>query len=348
MSNATNNLVQQITNEQKIMAMPLSEMMKKVATEPKSKFIYSGIKENSVGIIVGPSKTGKTMYGENLGMAIAAGLTSYLGHPIDIENRKVLILSFEEHYTLRTERNAKQAEKLIASHGDAWMENYIVATEEMPTYISTLADWLLLADTIAKYNPGVVILDSVTHMCEGIEDSSTAQAFTKKLRELSRITNTTILAIHHTHKMFGRPLTIDNIAGSRVVGQELDFMIGINRTLDGKRYIKDVAFRYSANDKDTVTTFTIDDDCWLNVTGEEYEHDLLKEPDGRRDNSNGDKITAYLSEKMETEIQTAGAGELQRRFVPGEMSRTALFDWLKKLVKAGKITETNGQYKLAG
>ena len=328
--------------------LPLNEMIIKVKNEPKPEFIYSGIKEGSVGIVFGPSKSGKTIFCENLGMAIAAQLPDFLGLPLKVRNPKVLVISFEEHYTNRTMRNIQQAEKLKAAKGESWMTNYLVAKEEMPRYISTSEHWNLLADIINKHSPGIVILDSITRMCQGIEESAVAQQFMKNLRHLSLVTGTTIMPIHHTHKMYGQPISMDTIAGSRVLPQEIDFAIGINKTQDGKRYIKDVFFRYAPDDKETVTTFTIDDKCWLNVTGETNESNLLAAPDGRRDSSRSDKIVAYLTEKMGTETPTAGAGELEARFVPGEMSRTALFEWLKKLMAAGKITETDGQYRVAG
>lgn len=349
MSNITNQDNIPSQTEPRAMTMSLNEMMKKVALEPEINTVYSGIKENSIGIIVGPSKSCKTMYCENLGMAIAAGLRSYLGLPIKADNRVVLFLSLEEHYSLRTARNIQQAAKLTPTLGDAWADNYIVATEEMPTYITTPEHWQILADVINKHAPGVVIIDSVGHLCQGIEDSSVAQAFTQKLRELSKKTNTTIICVHHTHKLFGRPLTMDNIAGSRVVAQEMDFMIGINRSIDGQRYIKDLAFRYTPNDKETVTKFTIDANLWLESAGEVNEWDLLKEPDGRRKTNNGDLITAYLAELLETDTQIATTSELETKFVEsGIMSRGTLFNQLRRLVKDGRVTKTDDQYKLAG
>jgi len=326
--------------------LALNEMIARVENEPTPQFIYSGIKEGSVGIVVGPSKSGKTMFCENLGMSIAAGLSGYLGMPINATNPKVLVLSFEEYYTNRTVRNKRQADALAAVHGNAWMMNYIVATEALPQYISTDSDWKLLADIINSYNPGVVILDSVTRMCKAIEESVVAQEFMRKLRHLGATTSTTILAIHHTHKLFGQALSIDNIAGSRVVSQELDFAIGINRTLTGQRYIKDIAFRYARNDKETVTTFSIDEQCWLNAIREESEVALLAGQDGRRDDSNGNKILAYFRSLVDSNQEGLTTSALESYFIPAQMSRGTLFNQLRKLVTSGKLTKEGDQYKL--
>jgi archaellum biogenesis ATPase FlaH len=329
-----------------VYTVPLNEMIRRIENEPTPEFIYSGIKEGSVGIVFGPSKSGKTMFCENLGMAIAAQQQHYLGLELKASNPRVLVLSFEEHYTNRTARNKKQAAKMISEHGEEWMVNYMVATDELPQYISTDAHWKLLADIINSYDPGIVILDSVTRMCQNIEESTVAQEFMRRLRHLASVTGTTVLAIHHTHKLFGQPLSMDNIAGSRVVAQELDFMIGINRTPDGKRYVKDVAFRYSPNEKETVTAFTIDEHCWLNSIGEEQESRLLAGQDGRRNDTNGSKILNYLTDKAETESPAAATSALEEHLVPGEMARATLFNQLRKLVTERKIEKNGDQYKL--
>jgi len=330
-------------------AVPLGELIARVANEPPLKFIYSGIKENSVGTVFGPSKSGKTMFCENLGMAVAAGMDNFLGLPINIENRKVLIISFEEHYTGRTERNIKQIDKLHTAYGSDWVKNYIVANENMPTYLSSNKEWQIVQDVIKQYKPGLVILDSITRMCEGIEESKAAQDFTKRLRHLSQTTNSTIIAIHHTHKMYGQQISIDTIAGSRVIAQELDFMIGINRTMDGKRYMKDVAFRYAPCDSDEVKTFIIDDNCWLNLTGQADEVKLLAAMDGRKDETNRTKVLEFIAQQIDSGNEDVSSETLEANFLDTKiMSKGTLYSCLKKLEKDKKIVKVEkGKYKMA-
>ena len=129
----------------------IRDMMARVQSEPKMKMIYSGIKENSVGFIFGPSKSAKTIFCENLGFSIASGATSFLDIPLNIENRKVLFLSLEEFYAGRTERNETQLSKLLSSgKGDTWLDNYIVVNENMPRYISTDEEWDILKKVITE------------------------------------------------------------------------------------------------------------------------------------------------------------------------------------------------------
>ena len=333
-----------------IFGVSLDKMIRRINNEPKLELMYSGIKSKSIGIVFGPSKSGKTMYCENLGMSIAAGLDAYLGKPIRTENHKVMFISFEEHYANRTERNEKQAAKLILQRGENWMDQFIVVNEKMPRYITTKEEWQLLSEQIAAINPAVVFLDSLTHMYQGaIEDSRIAIELMKNLRDLSEKTNTTVVAIHHTHKMYGQPLSIDTVAGSRVLAQETDFMIGLNRTPDGKKYIKDVAFRYIASNDDTVCTYEIGDDCWLISTGEAEESEILTANDGRRDDGSKNLILEFLQQENAAGRDIVDMVVLQNRFVAtGEMSRTTVFNNIGKLLRENAVERFGkGAYKLA-
>ena len=340
------------TTEQKDTAActsTLADMMERVKSEPKQKMLYSGIKEKSLGIIVGPSKSGKTTYCEKLAMAIASGATEFLDMPLDISNRKVLVISLEEHYSRRTERNMKQAAVISSEKGNDWEQNYIVATEEMPTYLTSDADWQLIEDVILQHAPGFVLIDSLTHMYKGsIEDSVVAKNIMKRLRDLAGATDTTIAVIHHTHKMYGQPLSIDTIAGSRVIAQELDFMIGINRTLDGKKYIKDVAFRYW-QEREQVLQFEIDDTCSIVPVGEVDESALLSATDGRRDDSNPKKVIEFMQARSTAGATIVAAHELEAKFVqPQVMSKPTLYKSLRQLeLQGGIIKPEKGKYAMA-
>jgi hypothetical protein len=326
-------------------------MMARVQSEPKMKMIYSGIKENSVGFIFGPSKSAKTIFCENLGFSIASGASSFLDIPLDIENRKILFLSLEEFYAGRTDRNAKQVNKLLsAKNEDAWLDNYIVVNENMPRYISTDDEWEIIKNVISENKPGVVFIDSLSRLYEGsIEESKVAKDVMRRLRELSNDTKTTIIVIHHTHKLTNVPLTIHTIAGSRIIAQDADFMIGMNKTLDGKRYIKNVAFRYSNDDFEKVKVFTIGTDCWLKLTGEEEEAKLLAAYDGRVSDLNRDKILNFICINTSAEKDFIETKELETSLVKtGELSKQTLHTQLKQLVEDKKIIKiTKGKYKVA-
>jgi hypothetical protein len=239
---------------------------------------------------------------------------------------------------------------LIEKYGTDWLENYTVVNEHLPRYVSTEEHWNELVELINSVAPGIVFLDSITHLYEGsIEDSKVAMQLTKNLRSLSEATSTTIIAIHHTHKMYGQRLSIDTIAGSRVIAQELDFMIGLNKTPDGQKYIKDVAFRYIACNDETVRTYSIDDNCWLNVTGEANEGKILAALDGRKDDTSKSQIYQYIAEQVESGNNSIPADSIVNRFSENPpMSRTTVYNNLKKLYDENKIIKIDkGHYSIA-
>lgn len=328
----------------------LRDMLLRVEHEEPLKMLYSGIKENSVGVVFGPSKSGKTTFAENLLLNVAAGSCDYLGSPLNVTNKKVVIYSMEEYYRNRVERNGMQAKRLIARYGSDFLDNYIMNDERMPRYLLSDKDWDLVKDYINSEQPSIVVMDSLTHCYKGsIEDSSVAKEVMERLHKLANDTKSTLMLIHHTHKMYDKPLSIDTIAGSRVIAQELDYMIGLNRTVSGQQYIKDVAFRYAPCNSEVVKAFTIDDDCCINITGQIEESTLITSVDGRKDNTTRDKLISFFQENTEAgKISIHTNTIYERFFLTKELSKQTIHDNLNKLIVANKIIKIgNGEYQLA-
>ncbi len=322
----------------------------KVKSEPPEKLIWRGIKENTVGFLVGPPKCGKTTIAETLLMSIASGANDFLGDPLDILNRKALVLSLEEYYRGRTERNNKQEEFLLQNYGLDLNGNYFVANEKIPRYISEDTDWNILKYVIHELQPGIVVIDSLTRLYSGsIEDSQVAMEVMKRLRELIDGTQTALIVIHHVPKLQNQPLSIYAVAGSRVLAQEADFVIGLNKTQKGDRYIKNIAFRYApGDDDDSVLMYRINDYQWIESLGPASENELLEANDGRRNNDNLLLILSYMIAQAENGQPIVSYDELRMNFVPKVLSKQALSSRLRQLVEAGKIKRVpgNGMYSL--
>ena len=170
----------------------------------------------------------------------------------------------------------------------------------------------------------------------------------RRLKALALETGTTIIIIHHTTKMYGAALSMDNIAGSRVVAQEVDFAIGLNRTIDGKHYIKDVMFRYASCDCETVRTFTIGDDCWIKVTGKTNEYKLMQPTDRRTDDTNTKHVIEAAKAYIEEGNEQVPTAHLKAALVPGLMTEPTLHSQIKKLEDEETfIKVSRGVYKLA-
>jgi RecA-family ATPase len=260
--------------------------------EPPVPFIWSGIKKNSFDFVFGPSKSGKTTFCENLAMCLAAQLQKFFNQPISPDDYKVLFISLEEYWQNRTERNKKQVIPLNENLGtSSWLKNYKVINENVPRQIATDADWLEIERMIVNSKANVVFIDSLSRLYEGgIEDSGLAKKVSLQLRELTYKLKITLVVIQHTPKQTGKPIIQDSLAGSRMLSQEADFMIGIGKNIEGKRYFKEVSFRYCQEQNENVTVFDIDSYQWLIPGAEMPETALLKEPDGRKDDTNPDQF----------------------------------------------------------
>lgn len=320
----------------------LDELIDRAKKEPPIPFIWNGIKKKSFGFIFGASKSGKTILCENLGMALAAGLDSFLGHKIEKSNYLVLFISLEEFWQQRTERNEKQANKLSKDLMiNYWIKNYLVINENCPRQIATEEDWQKIENIISRTKADVVFIDSLSRLYQGgIEDSKLAKEVAFRLREIADKYNITLIVIHHTPKQAGKPLTIDSLAGSRMLAQEADFMIGVGKSIDGQKYIKEIAFRYKPENTEEVMTITIDNDLWITNGLNISEATILKTDDGRQDDTNSTLILEFFSKKISNNNSEITTKDLMTKFVEDKtISKQTLFNNLNKLVSQKKIIQ---------
>lgn len=250
---------------------------------PPKQMLWSGVKEKSFGLVFGPSKSGKTIFSENLAISIAIGRKDYLGYSLEGIPKKVLFIGLEESFENRIDRNILQFESLNEEEQLLMDENYEVQEMDFPKFVVTNQNWENLHQTVKDSGAEVVFIDSITRMNHGkLEDGKTAEEIMSRLRNISQELNITLFAIHHTPKLHGNPITLDSIKGSAVFAQESDFAIGINRTDKKHRYMKNVFFRYASDDDEFVKEFVIESDTWLDLTGEVDEDEILQRTDRRR------------------------------------------------------------------
>ncbi len=329
--------------------VPLGDLIRRAKEEPPAPLIWSGIGPNSLGFIFGPPKSCKTTIAENLAMSLAANRTCFFENEIKPGNYKVLFISLEEHWLQRTNRNAIQATALCEQIGNSdWMNNYIVNNEELPRMIDSPEDWLLLERIITDNKPNIVIIDSLSRLYSGsIEESSKAKEISFRLRELKDKFKITLIVIHHTTKQIGKPLTQDSLAGSRVLAQEADFALGVSKTTDGRRYFKEIFFRYKPENSETVKLFELDTHLWVQPSVDIPESEVLKERDGRESDENVNRILEFISDKTRSDVGETHTGEIEKTFVATAiMSRPTMFSCLSKLEKRQLVQKIGrGVYK---
>ena len=324
-------------------SIKFSQAREMYKTMPPKKMLWSGVVENSFGLIFGPSKSGKTIFCENLAISLAIGRKNYLDYPLEGVPKKVLFISLEESFGNRLGRNIKQFEALNQEEQTLMDENYDIEELEFPQFIVTKENWLSLHEIIRNSGAEVVFIDSITRMNHGkLEDGKTAEEIMSRLRSISQELNITLFAIHHTPKLYGSPITMDSIKGSAVFAQESDFAIGVNRTDTKHRYIKNVFFRYENDDDEFVKEFAINQDAWLEQSDDVEEVEILRRTDRRRAEDKRDVVKSFFDSNPNVNYSIKEVVEILKPEV-GLQDRQ-LKTYLSELSKANKINGSERGY----
>lgn len=317
--------------------LSFEELKKMYKNRPKSKFLWSGIKEKSFGLVFGPSKSGKTIFCENLAHKLATGSQDYFGYPLDGKPKKVLFLGLEEFWESRIERNIQQINPLSQSEKELINSNFLYQPIDFKRNITKKEHWKELELLIQNSEAEVVFIDSITRLNPGkIEQSDTAEQIMQNLRSITYDNGITMICIHHTPKMYDSLITIDKIKGSSVFAQESDFAFGINRTSKGYRYMKEVFFRYKSDDIENVKEFVIDENTNLDFIGLHNEEEIINRSDRRRSDSR-DSIVNFLNKNSDHTYKTNELVYIlnEELNIKDRQSKT----YLQNLVKDGKICQ---------
>ena len=319
-------------------------MVERYESEPPVHYIWSGIKKGTFGYVYGPAKSGKTILCENLGMSIAAKIPEFLGMEINSYGiESVLFISMEEFWQNRTDRNKKQL--TLIDINDREKFNYNVVNEMFPLSMDNEKSWQDLQSVIVDSKADFVIIDSLTRLTsDEVEKSKVGSDISRRLKSLTYDLNITMLVVHHSSKITDTSLDLAHLAGSRVVGQEADFILGVNRLSNGRRYFKEVATRYK-QENELVTPFVIDDNLWLNGQASVEETQVFGAVDHRENPSNERMVFDSVKRlsKKSGEIKTSEVlADLE-----GKIGKTVIYEYLGNLDEKQKIDRSkNGYLKL--
>lgn len=322
-----------------------SDYIELLKNEPEPREIWNGIIEGSKGLITGISKTGKTTLAENLAISIAVGRKDYLGFPLNGTPEKVLFVNFEESFRVRIRRNMKQIEILSEEELILFNDNFISTPKEFPEFLNSDWEWQELQDYIVASTSEIIIIDSLSHMVKGqIESSNVVTKFIKKFRKYICSLEKTVIIIHHNTKGNDKPLILENVAGSRMVAQEFEYIIGLS-SIFGPRcgnYMCTLTNKYFAV-HDNVELYTINETNWLENIGNANKYSLYDDDtkiDFRIDHTNRNLLNDFIQSQYSQHGQATLTGDLMKTFVQNEshtMSKDTLHKSLDKLVIDGKI-----------
>lgn len=340
-------------NDNKIKIRTGFDLINEYEKLPEPKVLWNGIVEGACGLITGVGKTGKTTFSENLAIALAVGKKDFFGYKLDGIPRKVLFFNLEEKLWRIGRRNKAQISALNPTELKNFKNNYIVGPTDFPEFLNEDDNWNDLSDYIKDVNPDVLFIDSLTHMCIGeIEKSHSAQNFIQLFKEHISILEKTTFIIHHNTKGNDKPMTQDNIAGSRIIIQEFDFALGFGNipTAKGGTYSTMLYNKDAEKSNNNAIIYSFDDNYRVQRLKEDNIFNLYKDTkiDGRKDDSTKIMINEFIDSKASQGSQTISITEFKDEFVENStMSKQTLHDNLNSIMKEGYIERENkGVYKI--
>ena len=326
------------------LAIPIGNLIQRYKAVEPPVYMWRGMQEGNFGIIYGPSKSGKTTIAECLGLAIVSGKKKFLGSPIKVKQQKVLMISLEEYWYYRTQRVAHQLKELSPDNENPkWLINFWVVNENFPHDTISEQNKNTLMETIIESGAKIVFIDSLTRLYKGsIEDSKIAKKITMWLRQMSQDLGITLIVIHHTPKIGDKAITLDSLAGSRVIAQEADFLIGVHRLSNGTRYVKDIAYRY-APEEDVLIDFTISKNRVVNFKKNIDECEFFKSVDGRK-TSHGRTLVCNAIIKLKDDGGIVKTRDLKASIAnTGYLSAKGVHDVINELINEKLIKRLEGR-----
>ncbi len=192
---------------------------------PQQKYLIKNlISENSLNILMGEEKCGKSLFAMNLALSVAIGAKEWLGFEI-MKHGKVLFLNNEVTAVDFYRRFKKMVERLPVA-GD--VSNFLVP-KEIPSIDEC---WNTLNETCEKEKPCLIVLDCLYFAHNKDEnDSSDMKALMRQLLSLRDKYGLAIVVIHHTKKGSRyQKMHNDQMRGSNVFGGSADLTIQIRRS----------------------------------------------------------------------------------------------------------------------
>lgn len=314
--------------------LSLSELKEYGESIPKQTFIWGPIVEKSLGIVVGPSKSGKTTFCENLALSIAAEKETFLSFDISQIEGNIALALLEEPLSLRCNRHLELYDTFTENEKEK-IDERIKYIGVAPHYLSSKEIWQDFTEKVKELSPSILIIDSLGRLTnKNLIDSDNSSFVMKRLRQLNTELDLTSIVIHHTTKLYdvGFP-TMDNIKGSTEIVQECDYAIGIGK-VDGTSCFNTIVSRYSET-QDKPIKFIRNGKYRLVSSGVFTDHEIRAANDGRFDNSGPNEIL----KDIEDLLNSSGEDFVRTKDIKDKsrFDKRRVQEYLEKLIDQEKI-----------
>lgn len=253
-----------VTEEQDfLIAKPANEWIEEANKRPIPKMLFSELwHEGELCILFATSGNGKSILSVQIADAITCGLP-LAGFKMEASPQIVLYFDFElsdkqfeGRYSDKFKNHYKFNEKFIRIE--------INPDADIPEKM-TVEEFLInsIEVRITKLNARILIIDNITYLSNDPEKAKDALPLLKKLKDLKKRYDLSILALTHTPKRDeSRPIGKNDLFGSSMIYNFCDsaFTIGKSSHDESLRYIKQIKERFKAKiyDSDNVIVCQIE------------------------------------------------------------------------------------------
>lgn len=326
--------IEDVLNYGMLSVRSANKTLQEASSRPNPRDLYWGLwHEGEIGCLFADSGTGKSILAVQMGMEIA-------------ETNKVLYVDCElsdKQFQLRyTSEEGELAE---------FPDNFFRCEINPDAIYEGDFESTILAsieECAVGIGATVIIVDNLTYLCNDSEKGDKAGGFMRNLLHLKKKYEWSLLVIAHTQKReLWRPLTANNLAGSKKLYNLFDCIFALGRSASESqiRYLKQFKVRVceERHGADNVIVFEMKKDGAMT----RLEHiGFGKESDHLADiPSNGSRVSTSdkIYEAMEAEAQYRH-GDLLKIAESHGINPNSAKVTISRMVRKGMITQTDGIY----
>lgn len=222
--------------------------------------------EGELAILFADTGKGKSILAVQIGDSLASGCpiepfemdwkpqeTFNEDHPLTT----VLYLDFElsqNQWAIRYSGRPQPDGNSLAMrgfHGEIFKRGQIKLGEAVPPAFKNIGEFLAhsIRNSVREYESRILIIDNISWLNTSNINATGALALMQQLKALKEEENLSILVLAHTPKRpFARPLTVNDLAGSKLLANFADTMFAIGQSIQGNdiRYVKEIKTRSTA------------------------------------------------------------------------------------------------------
>lgn len=197
-------------------------------------------------VLFADTGAGKSVWATQVANSLSKGLSVFSVLPNENKPLRVLFYDFELSDKQFQKRYSDEHGKLYGFSDNLFIDNinFQKLVEDNPSgKVDELVINKICAD-IEELKPDVLVIDNLTYLkTESTQDTGVALDLIRKLNELKKKYNLSMLILAHTPKVKdGTPLTVNELGGSKHLSNFVDSVSAIGKSSKGSniRYIKQV------------------------------------------------------------------------------------------------------------